>query len=163
MEATGDLVGVVIKLPTRVKDGHDHFRCRAVLLLVEVCWDAPAVIFHGAALIVVEIDVNPGAIARQGFVDRVIHHLVNHLVKAATIVRVTDVHAWSFANGFQILQHRDVRGCVISGRGRVLRGRNDCFWGHQGSLFKSGRINSGARAGITRRQAGLANLTGIRM
>jgi hypothetical protein len=41
------------------------------------------------------------AMTGQCLVNRVIHNLENHVMKAAAIVRVADVHARTFSDGVQ--------------------------------------------------------------
>jgi hypothetical protein len=44
------------------------------------------------------------AVSGQGLVNGVVHHFEHQVVQTRAIRRVADVHAWAFANGFQILQ-----------------------------------------------------------
>ncbi len=53
------------------------------------------------------------AIARQRFVDGVVHHLEDHVVQAGPVAGIADVHAGPLAHGFQPLQDLDALGGVI--------------------------------------------------
>ena len=121
MEAAGNLVGVlpvgtrVVEFSTGMKHRHDHFRGAAALFLVEIHGDAAPVVLHAAASVSVEDDVHLGAEARQGLVDTVVHDFVDHLVQAAAIVGIADVHAGALAHGLKVSQNRDVVGGVAIG------------------------------------------------
>jgi hypothetical protein len=38
---------------------------------------------------------------RKCFIDRVIDNLEHHVMQTGSVIGVTDVHTWSFANGFE--------------------------------------------------------------
>ena len=62
------------------------------------------------------------AMAGQGFVDRVVDHLEDHVVQTGSIARVADVHARPFADRFQALQHLDAVGVVFVALFHAARG-----------------------------------------
>ncbi len=43
----------------------------------------------------------------QCFIDGVIHHLEHHVVQAAAVVCVADVHTGTLAHGFKTFEHLD--------------------------------------------------------
>ncbi len=51
------------------------------------------------------------AVTGQVFVDGVVQHLENAVVQTA-LVRVADVHARAFSNGFQTLKFIDLGGVI---------------------------------------------------
>ena len=57
-------------------------------------------------------DGNVIAVTGEGFVDRVVDHLEDHVVQAATIIGVANVHAGTLAHGIQTFQHLDAGGIV---------------------------------------------------
>jgi hypothetical protein len=65
---------------------------------MDVGWDAATIIGDCYGLVGVDGHDNAVAMTRQRFVDRVVHHLENHVVKARSVIGVTDVHARSFSN-----------------------------------------------------------------
>jgi hypothetical protein len=69
------------------------------------------------------------AVAREGFIDRVIHHFIDQVVQAAG-TGGTDVHTRTLAYRFEAFQDGDVAGTVLPGgfRGRV-RLRNSLLFG----------------------------------
>jgi hypothetical protein len=111
---------------------HDHFGGAAIFLLVEIGRDSAAIVLDRATTIIVDDHIDAGAITGKGFIDGVIHHLVDHLVEAAAIVGVTYIHAGALAHGLEVSQYGDVvSGVCIDG---FMRNRgNSC--GHQDSLF----------------------------
>ncbi len=81
-----------------------------------------------------EDHVHAGAEARQGLVDGVVHHLVDHVVQATAVIGVADVHAGPLPDGLEVSQDRDVVGGVAVGfLGSVDTGAGD-FFRHQDSL-----------------------------
>ena len=118
MKAARNLVGIlavgvgVIKFPARMKHRHDHFGGGPVLFFVEIHGDAAAVVLYRATAVGVDDHVHAGAIPRQGLVNGVVHDLVDHLVKAASVVGIPDIHAWPFSDSLQVPEDRDVIGGV---------------------------------------------------
>ncbi|WZB73427.1 hypothetical protein WJ968_25235 [Achromobacter xylosoxidans] len=62
------------------------------------------------------------AIARQGFVDGVVHDLEHHVVQAGAVGGVADVHAGALAHGLQPFEHLDRVSAVaaVLGSGVLL-------------------------------------------
>ena len=57
-------------------------------------------------------DVDPGAVAGQMFVDRVVEHLEDAMMQP-TFVRVADIHARAFPDRLQTLEFIDLGGVVF--------------------------------------------------
>jgi len=140
VEAAGHLVGVlpvgacVVEFSTGVEHRHDHFGGAAALFLVDVDGDAAAIVLHRAAAIAMQDDVHALAEARQRLVHGVVHDFVDHVVEAAAIVGIADVHAGPLADGLEVSQNRDVVGGVAVGfQGGVDVLCKD-FFRHQDSL-----------------------------
>ena len=74
--------------------------------------DTAAVVLNGDAIVFVDCNFNMRAITSQGFVDRVVHRLVNEVVQTF-LADVADVHGRALAYGFQTFQHLNVGGAVI--------------------------------------------------
>ena len=53
------------------------------------------------------------AMAGQCFVDGVVEHFKHHVVQAAAVLRVADVHAGAFAYRFQAFEHLNAVGTVF--------------------------------------------------
>src|ERR1700761_1422662 len=101
MQTTGDLVGTVIELTAGVQDGHDDLGRGATFLGVNIHRYSTAVVGHGDGLVGVNGHDDAIAMTGQRLVNCVIHNLKNHVVKAAAIVRIADVHAGTFPDGVQ--------------------------------------------------------------
>ena len=112
MQAAGDLVRVVVEFSAGVQHGHDDLGCRAILFLVDVGRDAPAVVGHGHRFVGVDRDDDPVAVAGKGLVDRVVDDLENHVVQAGAIVGIADVHSGALSDRLEALQHLDFSGVV---------------------------------------------------
>ncbi len=112
VQAAGNLVTAAAELTAGMQDGHDHFRRRATLFLHDVDRDAAAVVHHRDAVVGVENHLHLGAIAGQGFVDGVVHHLEHHVVQAGAVIGVADVHARSLTDRVQALEDLDAAGVV---------------------------------------------------
>ena len=107
VQAPGNLIGVVIELTAGVQHGHDHLSGADTLFGVHVHGNTAAVIRYGDGFIRVDHHPDLGTVPGQGFVDGVIDHLENHVMQTGAVIRITDVHAGTFANGVQTLQHLD--------------------------------------------------------
>ena len=68
---------------------------------MDVDRDAAAIVRDGDGFVRMNGHDHAVAIAGEGFVDRVIHHLEHHVVQAATIVRIADVHSRTLTNGVE--------------------------------------------------------------
>jgi hypothetical protein len=98
VKASRDLIALIIKFTSGVEFGHDYFYRRAFLLLVHIDRDATAIISNGDAVIDVNEDLDALAISGQGFIDAVIHQLLNHVVKAFD-PRIPNIHGRPFPDG----------------------------------------------------------------
>ncbi len=122
VEAAGHLVGILVELTAGMELGHDDLGRRHAFFLVDVDGDAAAVVAHGDRAVAVERDVDQVAIAGQGFVDGVVHHLIDHVMQAGAVVGVADIHARPLAHGIEPAQDLDRFGVVLSFR-RIAVGR----------------------------------------
>ncbi len=111
MQTAGDLVAVLVELAARVQFGQRDFGGRALgfVLVVHLHTgrNAAAVVDHTDGVVGVDGDQNVVAVAGQGFVDGVVHHLEHQVVQACAVGRVADVHAGALAHCFQALQDLD--------------------------------------------------------
>ena len=119
VQASRDLVGVLVELPAGMQFGHDDFRRRPPLTLVEGHRDSAAVVPHGDAAIAVDDDLDQLAEAGLSLVDRVVDELEHHVVQARAVIGVADVHPGPFPDRFEALEDLDVLGRV-PGFGRRL-------------------------------------------
>ncbi len=81
MQASRDLVAVVIKFASGMKHRHDDFRRRAILRRVHVNRDPPTVVGDRHRIIRMDANRNPAAMPRKGLVNGVVHHFKNQVVK----------------------------------------------------------------------------------
>jgi hypothetical protein len=59
------------------------------------------------------VDLNVIAVARQGFVNRVVDNLVDQVMQAPR-ARGADVHAGALSNGLETLENLNVAGSVFA-------------------------------------------------
>ena len=107
VQAAGHLVGVLVELTAGMQLGHDDLGRRHALFLVDVDRDAAAVVAHRDRAVAVQQHVDAVAEAGEGFVDRVVDHLVDHVMQAGAVVGVADIHARALAHGIEALQDLD--------------------------------------------------------
>ncbi len=107
VEAARNLVGVLVEFAAGMQLGHDDFSGRNALGWMDVGRNAAAVVTDGDGAIGVEDDDDAVAIASQSLVDGIVDDLIDHVVKAGTIIGVADIHAGPLANGVEALQHLD--------------------------------------------------------
>jgi hypothetical protein len=118
VEAARDLVAVFVELSAGVQRGHHHLGGGAMLLGMEIDGDPPPVVHHGDAVVVVDLDRNLVAVARERFIDRVVHDLVDEVVEAVR-PRRSDVHRGALPDRIQALENLD----VSCGVGRIAHTR----------------------------------------
>jgi hypothetical protein len=120
VQAARDLVAARAELSARVQDGHHHFQRGFFLLGMDVHRDTAPVIFDRDRAILV--DGNQDMVARtgQGFVDRVIHNLIDQVMQGLQ-VGAAHVHAGAASNGFQPFQNLDIfrAVCAVDGCGQT--------------------------------------------
>src|SRR5439155_14166467 len=91
VQTTGNGVALLVELAARVQHGEHHFDGGLLLRLVNVDGNAAAIVDHGDGVVDVDGDFDVLAVAREGFVDRVVDNFVDEMVQAA-LARVTDIH-----------------------------------------------------------------------
>ena len=74
-------------------------------LRMDIDRNAAAVILHRDGPVAVQYDVYGIAVSGQGLVDRVIDHLVDHMMQSRSVIGVTDIHARPLAHRFQTAQN----------------------------------------------------------
>ena len=113
MQTAGNFVGIMVKLPAGMENGQHHFHSGFVFCFVHVHRDTAAVVDHGDAVILMDHHLNVGSVARQSFVDTVIHHFVNQVMKTP-FPGVPDIHGRPHPDGFQPFQNGDLSGRIFS-------------------------------------------------
>jgi len=110
VQATRYFVALGIELAAGVQFGHHHFRRRDAFL-VHIHRDAAAVIRHRYGIVDMNDHVDLRAIAGQGLIDGVVHHLVNQVMQPHLTGRA-DIHSRPQAHGLQTFQNLDTAGIV---------------------------------------------------
>ena len=103
MQAARDLVRAVVELTSRMQHGHDDFGGGNPFLRVNIDRNPTPVVRNRYGLIRVDGDHNLIAMTGKRLVDRVVHHLENHVVEPGSVIGVTDVHSGSFAHRIKTL------------------------------------------------------------
>ncbi len=81
-----------------MQNGHNNF-CRRNTLFVLFCRNAASIITYTYRFIGVNDNVDLATVPRQRFVNRVVDDFKDHMVKARSVVSITNIHAWSFSYG----------------------------------------------------------------
>src|SRR5690606_34808781 len=102
----------VVELTTGVQYGHDDLGRRDTFFLMEVHRNAATVVTHSDGFIDMNGDGDVTAVAGQGFVDRVIDDLEDHVVQTGAVVGIADVHAGTLAHGIEAFEYLDARRIV---------------------------------------------------
>ena len=118
------LVGIaavigIVEFPARVQLGHDDLGRRNALFGVDIDRDAAAIVTHRNAVIGVDLHVNVIGMTGQGLVNAVVHDLIDHVMQAAAVVGIPDIHAGALADSLQPFENLDRIGAVFL---RLLRG-----------------------------------------
>jgi hypothetical protein len=110
MQSARYLVALGIELAAGVQLGHHDFRGRYAFL-VHIHRDAAAVVDHRYGIIDMNRYIHLRAIAGQGFVHGIVHHLVNQVMQPHLASRA-DIHGRPEAYGLQTFQNLDAAGIV---------------------------------------------------
>ena len=113
VQTTGHFVGVIVEFTTGVQHGHDNFCGGNAFLFMQIDRNSTAVILDRHRLVRVNNHTNLRAVARERFIDGVIHQLKDHVVQAGTIIGIPDVHAWPLSHRIQSFQDFDTGGIVV--------------------------------------------------
>ncbi|SQI28983.1 Uncharacterised protein [Serratia plymuthica] len=101
VQAAGYLVGVVVKFAAGMQHGHDDLRRRNPFLFVNTGRDTTAVILYRNGVIGMDDHLNVTTVARECFVDSVVHNLEYHVVQTGAIIGVADIHARALTHRIQ--------------------------------------------------------------
>jgi len=128
VETTGNLVALVVEFSPRMKSGHDHLCSGTFLGWVFADRDAATIVNDSDAAILVNDNDDFLAEATYGFIDRVIHDLVDEVMQTIETGR-PNVHSRAFSNRIKAFENLDstrviVHNEPILGRpcARVVRG-----------------------------------------
>ena len=80
VQAAAYLVAAPVEFPARVQRGHDHLDRGLFKSLMPVDRDPPPVVLNRHAPVHMDRDTNPIAVTSQGFINRVIHDLMNEVM-----------------------------------------------------------------------------------
>ena len=123
MQAAGYLVALASELAARMQHRQAYFHRGTAQLGVNPHRKAAAVVAHFATAVLVQKNVDIGAVAGQRLVDGVVHDFIHAVMQAAKI-RGANVHAGTLAHCLQTFEHLDLRFIIrvfIHG-GRAGRG-----------------------------------------
>ena len=122
MQTAGHLVRILVELATGMQHAHDDFGGGAFRLMLVIHLDpdrnAATVVGDGDGIIRVNGHGYVIAITGEGFVNRVVHHLEDHVVQTRAVGGIADVHAGALAYGFQAFELLNGR-FVVAAVGRV--------------------------------------------
>ena len=112
MQTTADLVRAFIELTAGMKHGHNDLKSRLMKFLMLINRNATTVIFNGNGAVFIERNLNICAVTCHGFVDRVIHCLVDKMMKSL-LTDVANVHGRTLTNSLKPFKDLDIRGRII--------------------------------------------------
>lgn len=122
MQATGNLVGILVELTAGVKLGHDDLGCRNAFFLMDIGRDTATVIGHRARPVGIQGDGYKRGMSCQRFIDRIVHDLVDHMMQAGAVIRVTDIHAGALTNSIQTFQNTNGIRAIFGGASEFISG-----------------------------------------
>ena len=103
VEPPGYLIGVFVKLASRMEYGHNDLRRRSSRFVVLGRY-AASVVCHGYAAVFVDRDIDSIAEACERFVYRVVHNFVDKMVQPSGSL-VSDIHPRPFSYGLEPFKH----------------------------------------------------------
>ena len=98
VQTARNLVGIAVKLTTRMQLGHNHLSGRHALFFVNSNWNAATIIRDRNRAVGIDPHQNMIRMASQRLIDAIVHNLINHMMQTGAIIRVTDIHPRPFAN-----------------------------------------------------------------
>jgi hypothetical protein len=101
VQSAGNFVGVVVEFSAGMQLGENDFR-RRLAFSMHFRRDAAAIVGDRYGTVVVDADVNFGAISRERFVTGVVDNFVDQVMKAID-TRGADVHRRTFSNSLEAL------------------------------------------------------------
>ena len=111
VQTAGHLVAVLAEFTAGVQHRQHDFKRTALFLLVHAGRDAAAVVRNRDGIVGVDDHDDIVAIAGQGFVDGVVHHLIDQVMQTAR-TDVADIHGRAFAHCLKSFQHLDTVGRI---------------------------------------------------
>src|SRR5262245_21358798 len=113
---------------------HGDLDTRPLFGGVHVHRDAAAVVFYGDRVVAVQSDVDARAKSCQRFVDRVVDHFVDQVMKSA-LAGGADIHARPFADRFQSLEDLNLTRGIIRLRWLLFGHFSRVVWRLKISIF----------------------------
>ena len=101
MQTAGDFVRVIVKFTAGMKYGHDDLSSRNALFFVNAGRNTTTIILYGNRVIRMDRDLNLFTVAREGFVDSVVHNLEYHVVQTSAVIGIADIHAGALTHRVQ--------------------------------------------------------------
>ena len=111
MQPARNLICTFAELAASMQVGQDQFQGRHVMLGVHVDRNPATIILYRTGSVVVHVDLDLRAIARQCLVDRIVQYLKNAMMKAS-FVSVSNVHVGALSNAFETFELLDFRGII---------------------------------------------------
>ena len=114
VQAAGHLVRAMVEFSPGVKLGHDDLGRRNSFLGMDVHGNPAPIIHHRHRFVGVERHRDEVAESAQRLVDGIVHHLIDHVVQARSVIGVADIHAGALAHGVEPAQHLDLFGVIVA-------------------------------------------------
>jgi hypothetical protein len=109
VQAPRNFVRIFIEFTPGVENGHDYFQSRSFFFGMHIRWDTPAVVLNTNSVTLQNLNENLVAMTGQGFVNGIIHHLVDQVMQALD-PDIPDVHGRPLAYGLKPFEDLDVFG-----------------------------------------------------
>ena len=106
MQTTGNFVAVGIEFAAGMQFGHHHLRGRDAFFEVDVHGNTAAIVDYRYRVVNVNSAVDLVAMTSQGFIDGIVHNLINQVVETS-LAGGADVHGWPLPNGLQAFKNFD--------------------------------------------------------
>ena len=113
MQATRNLVRILVKLTAGVQLRHNHFSRRNALFRVNVDGNAATVVLYRNRMIFVQNHQRAVTVPGQRFIDGVIDHFIHHVMQARAVVRIANIHTGALAHSIQSTEDFDAIGAVF--------------------------------------------------
>ena len=112
MQTAGYLISPAAEFSAGMEHGIHHLKGGPPGLRLDIYGNAAAVVCHGDGIALVDLHGNIGAIARQGFVNGVVHDFIDQMMQTA-FRRGADIHPRTLTYSLQSFEHLNLGGIVF--------------------------------------------------
>ncbi len=98
MQASSDLVRLIVELATGVEPSHDDLGSADALLWVLVHRYPPAMVDHGYRPVLLEVHLDCWVVPGEVLINSIVDYFPDAMMECRPVVWVTQIHAWALSD-----------------------------------------------------------------